>query len=323
MRSPDRQPPERQAPDRPPQTQATAVVERVVRYYREATRDYRAWSRKLNMHFGYFRFGLNPLDLESMLDEMTRQVLAGLALAQGSTRIADLGCGVGASARLVCSEHTQTRVVGVTLLTEQVIEARRLADETGVGDRASFLAGDYTATPFPDEHFPGVYAIESACHAAGYEKRDFLIEALRILRSGGTLSMADGFIKGIHRMNPLLRWCYRKVTNNWAVEEFGEIELFTRALREVGFEQIEVRDISYRIAPSVAHIPFVTTRFLLGELFRHGLRLNRVRWGHIVACVLSPVVGMARTRFGYYLVTARKPGSPGSKSSNQSLQSAV
>jgi hypothetical protein len=108
-------------------------------------------------------------------------------------------------------------------------------------------------------------------------------------------------------MNPLLRWCYQKVTRNWAVDDFAEIELFTTALSDLGFEQVEVRDISYRIAPSVAHIPFVTIRFLLRELFQHGLRLNRVRWGHIVACVLSPIVGMARTRFGYYLITARKP----------------
>lgn len=42
------------------------------------------------------------------------------------------------------------------------------------------------------------------------------------------------------------------------------------------------------------------------ELFKTHLDLNRVRWGHILACVLSPVVGMARRRFGYYLVSARR-----------------
>jgi hypothetical protein len=50
----------------------------------------------------------------------------------------------------------------------------------------------------------------------------------------------------------------------------------------------------------------VTARFLAARLMKERLRLNRVRWGHVLACVLSPLIGMARTRFGYYLITARK-----------------
>ena len=40
----------------------------VVTYYRETTADYRAWSRNLNMHFGYWRLGLSPFDRERMID---------------------------------------------------------------------------------------------------------------------------------------------------------------------------------------------------------------------------------------------------------------
>ena len=54
------------------------------------------------------------------------------------------------------------------------------------------------------------------------------------------------------------------------------------------------------------HIPWVTFRFLVQQLFATRLRLNKVRWGHIVACLLSPMVGIAFTRFGYYLITATK-----------------
>ena len=45
-----------------------------------------------------------------------------------------------------------------------------------------------------------------------------------------------------------------------AVADFAGIEHFTRALAEVGYAALRVRDISYRIAPSVAHIPFVTLK---------------------------------------------------------------
>ena len=30
-------------------------------YYTEAGMDYRAWSRNFNMHFGYYRWPVNPL----------------------------------------------------------------------------------------------------------------------------------------------------------------------------------------------------------------------------------------------------------------------
>jgi hypothetical protein len=38
---------------------------------------------------------------------------------------------------------------------------------------------------------------------------------------------------------------------------------------------------------------------------------SQVRWGHVRASVLSPVVGIARKRFGYFLVTATKGLSAG------------
>jgi len=43
----------------------------LVTYYTEAGMDYRAWSRNFNMHFGFYRLGMNPLALESMLEEMS------------------------------------------------------------------------------------------------------------------------------------------------------------------------------------------------------------------------------------------------------------
>ena len=49
----------------------------VVRYYREATADYAAWSRAFHMHFGYYRRGVGFFDREAQLVEMSRQVLLG------------------------------------------------------------------------------------------------------------------------------------------------------------------------------------------------------------------------------------------------------
>ncbi len=277
----------------------------ILRYYTEAGQDYAAWSRDFNMHFGYFRRGLNPLRREEMLREMTRQVLARLDLdTDREHRLLDMGCGLGASSRFAAGAIPRWRIDGVTLVPRQVAQARRLARRQGVAARAKFYQADYTATPFATGSYHGVYAIESACHAPGLAKEGFAREAARLLAPGRRLAVADGFVKGRVPSSPLLAWCYRKVCANWALETFAEIGRFTGALERHGFEVLDVEDASWRIAPSVMHIPWVTARFLVKELIEERLKMNRVRWGHILACVLSPIVGMARRRFGYYLVTA-------------------
>ena len=45
-------------------------------YYTEAGADYAAWSPEFNMHFGYFRWGMNPFDRERMLEQMKAKGIA-------------------------------------------------------------------------------------------------------------------------------------------------------------------------------------------------------------------------------------------------------
>jgi SAM-dependent methyltransferase len=279
----------------------------VVSYYRETTADYRAWSRNLNMHFGYWRLGLSPFDRERMIEEMTAQVLARLERGgHRVTRLADLGCGAGAPAAAVLRARPALRLDGVTLLPEQAAIARAAAARAGVADRAAFHAMDYTATRFAAGAFDGAMAIESSCHAPGSDKAAFVREAARLLAPGGRIAIADGFLKGAAAPRGLARRVIDAVARNWAVPGFARLDEFRRALAAAGFVDVEVEEISWRLAPSVLHIPFVTARVLARYLIRRDLRIGRIRWGHVLASVLAPVVGLMRRRFGYFLISARK-----------------
>ena len=171
-----------------------------------------------------------------------------------------------------------------------------------------FHAADYTATGLPAGAFDGAMAIESACHAPGADKLGFVREAARLLAPGGRLVVADGFLKRPVRRGGFGAWAIDALARNWAVPGFAPIDAFRRALADHGFDAIEVEEVSMRLGPSVLHIPFVTARVLARYFTRRDLRIGRVRWGHVLASALAPIVGLMRRRFGYFFVVARKRG---------------
>jgi MPBQ/MSBQ methyltransferase len=275
-------------------------------YYTEAGMDYRAWSRGFNMHFGYFRWPANPFGLESMLEEMSRQVFRRLELTEGM-RVLDLGCGLGAPARTLIADHA-VKVTAVTIVEWQIAKARALAEPAASAPRGQveWMRGDFTALDLPAIAYDAAFSIEACCHAPGSSKAPFIRECARLLRPGARLVVADGFMK---RSTGLPRWyaaLLGYMTRSRAVERFADMSEFTACLKQHGFDVVAAEDISWRIAPSVMHVPRVTIAFLARELLFRRQKLNKVRWGHVLACLIAPFIGLGRPYFGYYLVTARK-----------------
>ena len=137
-------------------------------YYSEAGPDYAAWSREFNMHFGYYRAGANPLNRESMLEQMNAEVLARLNVNDiAEPSLLDLGCGLGATLRSFARRLPHASLLGLTRVPWQVEHARALNDAAGCGDRVRVIQGDYQDTILPGSIYDGVYALESSCHAHG------------------------------------------------------------------------------------------------------------------------------------------------------------
>lgn len=285
-----------------PPSVARAPID-VETYYTEAGMDYRAWSRGFNMHFGFWRPWMNPFALERMLEQMSREVFARLQLADGD-RVLDLGCGVGAPARALVAER-RVALTAVTKVEWQIAMAERLAAGTNPMGTVEWLLGDYTALDLPSAAYQGAFSIEASCHAAGAGKEPFVREAARLLQPGSRLVIADGFMKK-SRIPGWYRSLLESMTRSWAVERFADLDAFTACLERHGLAVEAVEDISYRIAPSALHIPRVTLAFLFRELLVRRRWLNRARWGHVIACIIAPFIGLGRAWFGYYLVTARK-----------------
>jgi cyclopropane fatty-acyl-phospholipid synthase-like methyltransferase len=276
-------------------------------YYSEAGPDYAAWSREFNMHFGFYRAGANPLDREAMLEQMNAEVLARLRV-DGVTepRLLDLGCGLGATLRSFARRLPQARLVGMTLVPWQVRQATALNQAVGCGERVQIIAGDYENALLPHSSYDGTYALESSCHAHGADKGTLLAEAHRLLRPGGRLVVSDGFLASGSFSSALQRRVYRKLCECWVIEELAQLDLFTARLARLGFTDIAVEHLQMRVAPSVAHVPWVTLKFLVTDVVFGTRKMTRARWNNVLAPLLLPLVSAPLGPMTYCMVTATK-----------------
>ena len=275
-------------------------------HYVQTLEDYGRWSRGYNMHFGHWKRGMNPFDREAMLEAANSEVIATLNLPAAATcRVVDFGCGAGATARALARRYPRAEITGVTLVHEQIMLACKLNRQAGLARRIGFVLADFTDTWFGAASQDGALAIESFCYAPGSDKASVLREAARVLKPGAHLTVVDGFLLA-KEPGGLIGWIARRLRDGWAIAEFAVLGDFTRAMQAEGFEEIEVRDLSWRIALCVAHVPWVATTHMLRELWRHRGRLPALEWKHIASSWLAIFLGLARGTFRYCMVSGKK-----------------
>jgi cyclopropane fatty-acyl-phospholipid synthase-like methyltransferase len=114
------------------------------------------------------------------------------SVAPTHARIADLGCGVGASLFYIHPRlHNPAPALGLTLSPVQVRLAQESAKQLGLQDQIHFAEGDFTSVPLNGESLDAVYSVEAVCHAVDPEK--YFKEASRLLRKSGRLILVDDY----------------------------------------------------------------------------------------------------------------------------------
>jgi SAM-dependent methyltransferase len=280
------------------------------RYYEEAGPDYAAWSPHFNMHFGFFRQNMNPFNREDMLEQMNREIFNRLHLADNPTapadpRVLDMGCGLGATLRSFARRLPSADLRGITLVPWQLEQGRLLNQSSPQSTNITLSLANYENTTYPSETFDAIYALESGCYGTGANKSRLIREAHRLLRPGGRLVVADGFL-GPGKFRGPQQSIYRKLCDCWAIDTLGEIEPFACELERAGFRDIAVEQIQSRVTPSVLHVPWVTLKFLLVSVVFADRKMTRARWNNILAPILLPFVGYPIGPLAYYIVSATR-----------------
>lgn len=289
-------------------TKSKTEHKKIIDYYEKSGLDYEYWSPSFNMHFGYFKKGMNPFDLESMLDQMNQEVLDRLQLEKYiDPLVLDLGCGVGATSRYIAKKNREATLYGMTITPWQVIYGNRLNQKAILGHQIDICLADYTQLDIADNYVDAAFAIESACYAKGKDKKDFINELYRTLKPGGRFVITDGFRKHDEPLPNWLNTIYKRNMKFWALDELADIQLFTSALKEVGFKNIKVEDVSWKVAPSFAHIPKTIIKFFwdkwTGKITEP---LSKERLRNAFAPLYGMLMGLSRKHFSYYIISGEK-----------------
>ncbi|MEH6536416.1 MAG: methyltransferase domain-containing protein [Psychroserpens sp.] len=273
----------------------------MINFYNEATEDYEFWSKDYNMHFGYFiPFRTNPFKRDTMLNQMNAQVIKRLNIGKDKNRLIDLGCGMGATMRYALKQYTNVIAYGVTLSNFQIQQGNDLLK----GKNGIILKENYNNTTFQSNSFDSAIAIESFCHSGHSE--DSIKEAHRILKPGGRLVIADAFLKKERtQLCKGAHFAYEQLCDHWSLEQIENINIYKQKLEKLGFKNIEIEDASFRVAPSVLHVPFAITGFILKKLLSFKA-IKRESLHNLKGSFYALFSGLHMKSFGYYIVTATK-----------------
>jgi SAM-dependent methyltransferase len=120
------------------------------------------------------------------------EALAQRATVTSASRILDLGCGLGGSARVLASRFG-CRVTGLDLSPVRIRAAERLTRLVGLERLVRFRRADFMTAPVRRRTYDVLWSQSAWVHVA--DKERFVRRWARALRDGGRIAIEDVYVK--------------------------------------------------------------------------------------------------------------------------------
>ncbi|MED5469243.1 MAG: methyltransferase domain-containing protein, partial [Cyanobacteriota bacterium] len=184
----------------------------------------RLWGE--HVHLGYYGKPPSTRDFRAAKQDFVHELVqwSGLAQLPRGSRVLDVGCGIGGSARILARDYNFD-VLGITISPAQVQRASQLTPE---GMTCQFQVMDALDLKLAKGSFDAVWSVEAGPHMP--DKQRYADELLRVLRPKGVLAVADWNRRDDEdgEMSNLERWVMRQLLDQWAHPEFASIKGFRR-----------------------------------------------------------------------------------------------
>ena len=283
--------------------QPTDYHQHIIQYYKDTENAYKdSWdlNNSLAIHYGYWDKKVRSFP-ESLL--RMNEVMIEAAAIKSTDYVLDAGCGVGGSSIFMAST-IGCKVTGITLSERQVQQAHNNAEERGVHKLVDFKVMNYCMTDFPDASFDVVWGCESICYADS--KEQFIKEAFRLLKPGGRLVVADGFVTAfVNNDHPIIRnWI-----DGWLVNYLESPERFQSFMYNEGFTNINYRNISKEASHSSRRLYrfyYLASLYLLWKKINFSKPATDMQKRNIKACRYQ-YKGMKKGLWQYGLIVGKKP----------------
>lgn len=185
-----------------------------------------------HIHLGHYGSPPEPRDFRAAKTAFVHELIrwSGLAGLPAGSKVLDVGCGIGGSARILARNYG-FEVLGISISPAQIERARTLTP-ADLKDRCHFAVMDAMDLGLKDGGFDGVWSVEAGPHMP--DKQRFADELLRVLRAGGRLALADWNRRdpSAGELSARERWVMRQLLDQWAHPEFANIEGLKRNLEE-------------------------------------------------------------------------------------------
>ena len=213
----------------------------------------RLWGE--HVHLGHYGSPPRRRDFRRAKEDFVHELVhwSGLDQLPPGSRVLDVGCGIGGSARILARDYGLD-VLGISISPGQISRAQELTPQ---GLSCRFAVMDALALELPDASFDAVWSVEAGPHMP--DKQRYADELLRVLKPGGRLAVADWNRRdpSVRPLNRLERWVMHQLLVQWAHPEFASIPGFQRNLEQSrwgaqshGPMQVETGDWSRETLPS-------------------------------------------------------------------------
>jgi tocopherol O-methyltransferase len=231
----------------------------VASHYDELDHFYRdVWGE--HVHHGLWLRG-NETREEAVL-QLANSV-ADRAGVAGRTRVCDIGCGYGATARLMAERGAE--VIGITISPAQCAIGQR------VGENPKIVCGDWLRNDFASDSFDAAIAIESSEHMP--DLGEFFRQAARVLRPGGKLVVC-AWLSSEHPTPKAVRWLLEPICREGRMPHLSTASEYQTLAQHAGFQVEQSEDVTQRVQQTwpaiVRHliVKFATAPQYLRFLFK-------------------------------------------------------